>query len=78
MRQVEPSRAFISAKTWAERWDCSISSVRRAARRFAIRRVYVGRGRNGLVRYALEDILRIEAEHEAGRMGCGSGLTIDK
>lgn len=54
---------LISARTWAVRWDCSISSIRRAAKRFKIRTVYVGDGRNGLVRYSLSDILRVEREH---------------
>jgi len=55
---------WLSAKTWARRWDCSVASVRRAARRFNIRRAYVGAGRNGLVRYALEDIVRLEQQDE--------------
>ena len=53
---------FVSARTWAERWDCSLASVRRAAKRFVVRRVYVGKGRNGLVRYDLSDIEKIEEE----------------
>ena len=55
---------FISARSWARRWDCSLSSVRRAAERFPIRRVYVGEGRNGLVRYSLDDIVELEKQNE--------------
>ena len=55
---------YISARTWARRWDCSLSSVRRAAERHRVRRVYVGSGRNGLVRYAVEDIERLEDQSE--------------
>jgi len=54
---------YISARTWAARWDCSPSTVRRAAERFGVSRVYVGEGANGLVRYALEDIERIEGSN---------------
>ena len=54
---------FISARTWAGRWDCSLSSIRRAAKRFNIRTVYVGSGRNGLVRYLLSDIVKVEREN---------------
>jgi hypothetical protein len=59
---------FLAAKTWARRWDCSIASVRRAARRFGVKRVYVGQGPNGLVRYDLRDIERIEAEQGIGQL----------
>lgn len=57
------SSKYISARTWAKRWDCSVSSIRRAAGRLPVRRVYVGSGRNGLVRYSLDDIEKVEREH---------------
>ncbi len=63
MAQVTRQNKFICAQTWAARWDCSISSIRRAAKRFRVRRVYVGDGRNGLVRFALQDIMRVEKEN---------------
>lgn len=70
MSQAKSSRLrdaeFISARTWAQRWDCSISTVRRAARRFGVRRVFVGYGTNGLVRYRLEDVERIEERCRLG------------
>lgn len=63
--------SYVSARTWARRWDCSVSTVRRAARRFAVRRIYVGPGRNGLLRFDLSDIERVERDNgmEAQRVG---------
>lgn len=55
---------FISGKTWAAKWDCSLSTIRRAAARFGVRRVYAGSGQNGLVRYRLDDIEEIERARE--------------
>ncbi len=65
MPQEQPFDKFISARTWAARWDCSLSTVRRAAKRFGVRRVFAG-GANGLVRYHLADIERIEQANSGG------------
>ncbi len=64
MDHDENETKYLSAKNWARRWDCSLSSIRRAARRFNVRRIHIGGDR--LVRYALEDIERIEAEYGVG------------
>lgn len=72
MAHAKPMDKFISARTWAARWDCSLSTVRRVAQRCGVRRVYVGTGPNGLVRYSLADIAQIERD---GSFQSESGLT---
>jgi hypothetical protein len=52
--------AYLSPKELAQRWRCSRSSVDRIARRHQLRRILLGEGRNGMVRYALEDVERLE------------------
>jgi hypothetical protein len=66
MFKPDVSDKYISAANWAARWDCSTSSVRRVARRLSVRRIYVGTGHNGMVRYSLEDVMKIEAEGVVG------------
>ncbi len=56
-RQHQPSPYF-SPNELAERWRCARSSVDRIAIRNGIRRVYLGGGVRGMVRY-----LREEVEH---------------
>jgi len=67
MRQTDshpastPDRTFVSAKELARRWNCSVTSARRIARRADIPCCCLGEGRNGMIRYRLADIERYEA-----------------
>lgn len=62
MLQEMSSAALISARTWAARWDCSLSSIRRAAQRLPVRRVHIGAPSKALVRFVLADIEQIERQ----------------
>lgn len=53
---------FVSPSALAKRWACSRSSVDRIARRAGFTRVLLGAGRNGLVRFRLDEVLRFEQE----------------
>lgn len=52
----EGDSRYVSGKELAERWDCSRSSVDRIARRAGLRRLLLGDGRNGMVRYIREEV----------------------
>lgn len=51
---------FVSPKELAARWRCSRSSVDRIARRAGLRRVFLGGGVRGMVRYLREEVERFE------------------
>lgn len=55
-----PIPPFISPKELALRWQCSRSSVDRIAQRAGIRRVFLGGGVRGMVRYLREEVERYE------------------
>jgi hypothetical protein len=43
--------AYISPSELSQRWHCSRSSVDRIAMRAGLKRMYLGIGKNGIVRY---------------------------
>ena len=51
---------FISPSELAERWQCSRSSVDRIARRARLKRVCLGKGENGMVRYLRKEVVAFE------------------
>jgi len=51
---------YISPKELALRWQCSRSSVDRIARRAKLKRLCIGEGKNGSVRYMREEVLAYE------------------
>ena len=51
---------YFSAKELAERWRCARSSVDRIVRRAGMRRVLLGGGNRGMVRYLREEVERYE------------------
>lgn len=51
-----PPARYISPRELAHRWRCSRTTAQRIARRAGITTVYLGRGRNGLVRYVREEV----------------------
>jgi predicted DNA-binding transcriptional regulator AlpA len=53
---------YISPKELAERWQCSRSSVDRIARRAGLRRLCIGEGKNGSVRYLRKEVTTYEEE----------------
>jgi len=51
----EPS-PYISPIELVERWRCARSSIDRIARRAGMKRLYLGEGRNGIVRYLRKEV----------------------
>ncbi len=51
---------YISPRELAERWQCSRSSVDRIARRARLKRVCLGKGENGMVRYLRKEVVAYE------------------
>ena len=51
---------FVTPKELAKRWQCARSSVDRIARRAGLRRLCLGSGRAGMVRYLREEVERFE------------------
>ena len=56
------STPYISVKELSERWQCARSSVDRVARRAGIKRLYLGEGRNGMVRFIRKEVEAYEME----------------
>ena len=60
----EPSPYF-SPRELAERWRVSRSTVDRIAAREGFTRLYLGTGRNGVVRYPREEVEALERQRRA-------------
>jgi len=58
----EESEAYFSPRELARRWACSRSSVDRIARRAGLRRLCLGCGKNGIVRYLRKEVIAYEQE----------------
>ena len=54
------SSKFLSPREIAARWRCSRSSVGRIAQRAGLRRVFLGGGVKGMVRYLREEVEQYE------------------
>ena len=50
----------MSAKEIADRWRCRRSTVYRIAKRAGLTRLYLGEGRNGLVRFVRKEVEAFE------------------
>lgn len=59
--KTKPLTPFISPNELAQRWDCSRSTVDRVAQRRGFKKVYLGEGRNGIVRYIRKEVEAYEA-----------------
>ena len=57
----DDARPYISPTELAERWHCSRSSVDRIAQRAKLKRMYLGEGKNGIVRYIRKEVEAYEA-----------------
>ena len=53
---------YMSPRELAERWRCHVSTAMRIARRETFTHVYLGQGRNGLVRYPRKEVIAYEEE----------------
>jgi hypothetical protein len=51
---------YLSPRQLAVRWDCSRTTAQRIADRAGISKYFLGEGRNGIVRYAINDIEAFE------------------
>jgi len=47
---------YLSAKELAERWQCARSSVDRISRRTEMKRLFLGNGKNGIVRFLRKEV----------------------
>lgn len=54
------SAGFISTRELASRWACSRSTASRLAQNGGLGRYYLGHGRNGMLRYSLEEVIDYE------------------
>jgi hypothetical protein len=52
---------YVSPKELALRWRCSRSQVDRIARREGLKRMLLGHGRNGMVRYVRAEVESLES-----------------
>ena len=52
----QPPSPYISPKALAKRWDTSRSSVDRIAQRHNFRRICLGEGKNGTIRYLFKEV----------------------
>lgn len=58
--QQEPS-PYLTPNELRERWRCARSSVDRIAKRAGLKRLYLGQGKNGIVRYLRKEVEAYEA-----------------
>ncbi len=58
-KQTSP---YISPKELADRWQCARSSVDRITQRAGIKRLYLGEGKNGMVRFLRKEVEVYEQE----------------
>jgi hypothetical protein len=55
---------YISPKELAERWRCARSSVDRIVQRAGLTRLYLGEGKNGIVRFIRKEVEAYEASRQ--------------
>ena len=55
---------YLAPKEVAVRWRCAISSVHRIARRAGLKRLCLGEGRNGIVRFLRKEVEALEASRQ--------------
>ena len=57
----EKESPYLSPNELASRWRCARSSVDRIARRVGLKRLLLGVGKNGIVRYLKKEVEAYEA-----------------
>ena len=55
-QQEQIPSLYLSPRELAERWRCARSSVDRIAGRAGLKRLYLGEGKNGIVRYIRKEV----------------------
>lgn len=60
----EKDLPYVSPKELALRWNCSRSSVDRIARKNGLSALYLGYGKNGMVRYLWEEVIAYEKSRQ--------------
>lgn len=63
----ESDAPYISPRELVRRWRCSRSSVDRIACRAGFTRLYLGEGKNGMVRYLRREVVALERSKTAVR-----------
>lgn len=61
MPRTESASPYISPRELASRWRCGRSSVDRIARMAGLTRLCLGSGRNGTVRYLIQEVVAYES-----------------
>lgn len=56
----KPESPYLAPKELADRWRCSRSSVDRIAQRAGLKRLCLGSGARGMVRYIREEVEKYE------------------
>lgn len=59
--RVEVISPYVSPNELAERWRCGRSSVDRIATRAGLKKLYLGEGKNGIVRFIRKEVEAYEA-----------------
>ena len=59
-KTTDKQSPYISPNELAERWQCSRSSVDRIARRAGLKRLCLGVGKNGNIRYLKKEVIAYE------------------
>lgn len=59
--KTEDISPYISPSELANRWRCARSSVDRIAGRAGLKRLYLGEGKNGIVRFVRKEVEAYEA-----------------
>ncbi len=67
------SAVFWSPRDLASRWRCSRSSAQRLAEAGGLTKIYLGRGRNGMVRYLREEVEAYEESRRAASNDAAHG-----
>jgi len=55
-------KKYISPRQLAVRWDCSSTTARRIADRAGMSKYFLGEGRNGMVRYSINEVEAYETQ----------------
>jgi len=61
-KKLHEEQPYISPNELAKRWQCSRASVDRITRRAGIKRLCIGMGKNGTVRYPRKEVMAYEQE----------------
>ena len=58
----QKSSPYISPKELTQRWQCARSSVDRITRLAGMKRIYLGNGKNGIVRFLRKEVEAYERD----------------